>query len=312
MLKKYISRADGTLVETENIETGSWISIVNPEEKEIAQILTLLNIEHEFIPDALDEAETPRIERKDHYIWIIIDIPVTVSKQRNALLYDTIPLTIIVTENYFVTITLRENDIIQDFIQKKVQGFYTFKKTRFVLQILYVIATYYLKYLRQINQKTNKIEEELHQSMRNEELYSLLSLSKSLVYFTTSLKANEMVMEKMLRNNYLKMYEDDKEILEDAIIENKQAIEMAHIYSNVLSGMMDAFASVISNNVNIVMKFLTSITIILAVPTMIASFFGMNVVLPLKEYPYAFTGIILFCILLSFIIGLIFTRKRYL
>ncbi|GAB6179812.1 magnesium transporter CorA family protein [Desulfotomaculum defluvii] len=311
MLKSYISRADGTLEEIIDIEIGSWISLVNPQEEEIAQVLTLLNIEHEIIPDALDEAETPRIEREDHYIWIIVDIPVEVHQQRNSLLYDTIPLTIIVTENYFVTITLRENNIIEEFVQKKVRGLYTFKKTRFVLQILYVIATYYLKYLRQINQKTNKIEEALHESLRNQELYSLLSLSKSLVYFTTSLKANEKVMEKMLRSNYLKMYEDDQEILEDAIIENKQAIEMAHIYSNILSGMMDAFASVISNNVNIVMKFLTSITIILAVPTMIASFYGMNVYLPMQDVPQAFSTIIVFCLTLSIIIGLIFIRKKY-
>ena len=312
MLKSYISRPAGTLEETKAIEVGSWISLVNPQEEEIARVLTLLNIEHEIIPDALDEAETPRIEREDHYIWIIVDIPVEVHQQNNSLLYDTIPLTIIVTDNYFVTITLRENKIIEEFVQKRVKDLYTFKKTRFVLQILYVIATYYLKFLRQINQKTNRIEEELHQSMRNEGLYSLLSLNKSLVYFTTSLKANEAVMEKMLRNNYLKMYEDDQEILEDAIIENKQAIEMAHIYSNVLSGMMDAFASVISNNVNIVMKFLTSITIILSVPTMIASFYGMNVDLPLQGVPHAFTGIMLFCLTLCLIMGLIFTRKKYL
>ncbi|MEG6523237.1 magnesium transporter CorA family protein [Desulfotomaculum sp. 1211_IL3151] len=312
MLKTYMSRPDGTLEETKAIEAGTWISLVNPQEEEIAQVLTLLNIEHEFISDALDEAETPRIEREDHYIWIIVDIPVEVRQQNNSLLYDTIPLTIIVTNNYFVTITLRENKIIEEFAQKRVKDLYTFKKTRFVLQILYVIATYYLKYLRQINQKTNRIEEELHQSMRNEGLYSLLSLSKSLVYFTASLKANEAVMEKMLRNNYLKMYEDDQEILEDAIIENKQAIEMAHIYSNVLSGMMDAFASVISNNVNIVMKFLTSITIILAVPTMIASFYGMNVDLPLQDAPYAFITVMLFCLTLSLIIALIFARKKYL
>lgn len=312
MLHIYLSQSDGTLKEVPEVTSGCWVSLVNPAEQEVERVLTQLNIEPDPIRDALDEEEIPRVEREEQYVWIIVDIPVVIKEGSNATLYNTFPLAIIVTGDYFVTVTLKENPIINDFVQKKVKDFYTFMKTRFVLQLLYSIDSYYLKYLKRINKKTNEIEEALHQSLRNQELYSLLSLSKSLVYFTTSLKANELVMEKMLRFEYFKMYEEDEDLLEDVIIENKQAIEMAHIYSNILSGMMDAFASVISNNVNIVMKFLTSITIILAIPTMIASFYGMNVGLPLQKNPYAFALIISVSILLATLIGFIFAHKRYL
>ena len=312
MLHIYQSQADGTLKELQELASGCWVSLVDPEEQEVERLLSLLRIEPDLIRDALDEEEIPRIEREEQYVLIIVDIPVVIREGTSSALYDTYPLAIIVTPDYFVTVTLKENPIIDDFVQKKVKDFYTFMKTRFVLQLLFSIDSYYLKYLKRINKRTNEIEEALHQSMRNQELYSLLSLSKSLVYFTTSLKANELVMEKLLRNKYLKMYAEDEDLMEDVIIENKQAIEMAHIYSNILSGMMDAFASVISNNVNIVMKFLTSITIILAIPTMIASFYGMNVALPGQEAPFAFGLIIAFSILLATLIGFIFARKRYL
>lgn len=312
MLHIYLSQADGTLEELQEVTSGCWVSLVNPDEQEIQQVLSQLNIEPDSIRDALDEEEIPRVEREDQYVWIIVDIPVVISEVNNSTLYNTFPLAIIVTADYFVTVTLKENPIINDFVEKKVKDFYTFMKTRFVLQLLYSTDSYYLKYLKRINKRTNEIEEALHQSMRNQELYSLLGLSKSLVYFTTSLKANELVMEKMLRFKYLKMYAEDEDLLEDVIIENKQAIEMAHIYSNILSGMMDAFASVISNNLNIVMKFLTSVTIILTIPTMIASFYGMNVELPMQEAPYAFRLIISMSIFLSTLIGFIFAKKRYL
>lgn len=312
MLHIYLSQADGTLKEISEVTNGCWISLVDPTEQEMEQVWSLLNLDPDFILDALDEEEIPRIEREDQYVWIIVDIPVIIGERNNSVLYDTLPLAIIVATDYFVTVTLKENPIIDEFVQKKVKDFYSFKKTRFVLQLLFVIDSYYLKYLKRINKKTNEIEEALHQSLRNQELYSLLGLNKSLVYFTTSLKANELVMEKMLRNKYFRMYEDDEDLLEDVIIENKQAIEMAHIYSNILSGMMDAFASVISNNVNIVMKFLTSITIILAIPTMIASFYGMNVPLPMQETHYGFGVIISVSILLATLIGYIFARKSYL
>ena len=206
---------------------------------------------------------------------------------------------------------MKDNPIFHVFAQNKVKQFFTYKKTRFSFQILYLIATSFLKYLKQISKKTDEIEKELHQSMKNKELFSLLNLEKSLVYFTTSLKSNNIVMQKMLKSNYLKMYEDDQELLEDVIIENQQAIEMAETHTTILSGMMDAFASVISNNVNIVMKFLTSITIIMALPTMVASFYGMNVPIPFQDYPYAFFIAIIISFILSSITAVIFWKKRF-
>ncbi|GAY77312.1 magnesium and cobalt transport protein corA [Sporolactobacillus inulinus] len=226
--------------------------------------------------------------------------------------YDTIPLGIIVTPYYFVTVCLQSNPIIDDFVNNRIRNFFTYKKTRFTLQILYVIARYYLKYLKTIDRRTSLIERELHESMRNKELFDLLSLEKTLVYFTTSLKSNSIVMEKMTKQRFLRMYEDDQDLLEDVIIEIKQAIEMSEVHSNILSGMMDAYASVISNNVNVVMKFLTTVTIVLSIPTMVASFWGMNVSgIPWEHALHGFWIPITLAIGLAGITALFFWKKKY-
>lgn len=226
-------------------------------------------------------------------------------------MYDTIPLGMIIADDCFITVCLKENPIFHVFAQNKIKQFYTYKKTRFSFQILYLIATSYLKYLKQIIKMTDEIEKKLHQSMKNKELFSLLNMEKSLVYFTTSLKSNNIVMQKMLKSKYMKMYEDDQELLEDVIVENQQAIEMSETHTTILSGMMDAFASVISNNLNIVMKFLTSITIILSLPTMVASFYGMNVKIPFQDYPHAFFIAMTISVILSSVTAVIFWKKRF-
>ena len=196
------------------------------------------------------------------------------------------------------------------FVNRRVREFYTFKKTRFVFQILYRNAASYLRYLRIIDRKSDQIEEKLHISQKNSELIELLELEKSLVYFTTSLRSNEVVLEKLLRTERVKKYPEDEDLLEDVIIENKQAIEMANIYSGILSGMMDAFASVISNNLNIVMKFLATVTIVLSIPTMIASFFGMNFDnIPLGHSPFGFFTIIFLTLIISGVVALLFRKK---
>jgi magnesium transporter len=200
---------------------------------------------------------------------------------------------------------------MEDFRKNRVKEFFTFKKTRFALQILFVISSYYLRYLKQINKKTNEIEREVHQSLKNKELYAFLALEKSLVYFTTSLKSNKVVLDKILRFNYLKMYEEDKDLLEDVIIEKTQAIEMAETYRSILSGMMNAFASIISNNLNIVMKFLTSITIILSFPTMVASFYGMNVDIPFQHVHHSYIAPLVVSGLLTTLTAFIFWKKKY-
>ena len=225
-------------------------------------------------------------------------------------IYTTMPLgMIVVRDEFFLTVSLRKNKIIESFEKRKIKNFQTYKKTRFIFQILYLNSSYYLNYLKQINKETEIAEYILKNSMQNKELLKLLSLEKSLVYFTTSLKSNEIVMEKTLRGKIVKLYEEDEEILEDAITENRQAIEMAQIYSNILNGTMDAYASIISNNLNGVMKFLTSITIILAVPTMISSFWGMNVKLPFENSPMGFLIMVLIAIIMTIAVTLWLNKK---
>lgn len=288
-------------------EKGSWVNLINPSEEEIALVNKAIKIESDhFIKDALDDEERPRIETENNQLLVIINVPII---QNATVIYDTIPLGIILTEDHFVTVCLQDADVLKDFATGKVRGMETYKKTRFLFQILYKSATLYLTLLREIEKKTNEIELTLHRSMKNKELIRLLNLQKSLLYFTTSLKSNEKVMQKMLRTKVLKIYEEDQDLLEDVIIENKQAVEMAETYSNISSSMMDAFASIISNNLNMVMKFLTSITIILALPTMLASFFGMNVKIPFQTSDYGFAIIVSMSVVLCFG-GIVFLAKR--
>ncbi|HHY74731.1 MAG TPA: magnesium transporter CorA family protein [Bacillus bacterium] len=311
MLKTYITNKHGIIQETEEITKGCWVNVIAPTEEEIDYLMKQLQIPLDFLKDPLDEEERSRIEKEDNNILIIINMPLVSKDEFDRPIYDTIPIGMIITNECFVTICLKDNSILHLFLQNKVKQFFTFKKTRFALQILYLTATSYLKYLKQINKMTDEIENELHQSMKNKELFTLLNMSKSLTYFTTSLKSNNIVMQKMLRTNYMRMYEDDKELLEDVIIENQQAIEMAETHTTILSGMMDAFASVISNNLNIVMKFLTSFTIILALPTMVASFYGMNVHIPFQDYPRAFYVPMTLSIIFSTITAIIFWKKKF-
>ncbi|MGE5473592.1 MAG: magnesium transporter CorA family protein [Ignavibacteriales bacterium] len=296
------------LQELDHFEDGVWVNLIDPTPEEIKTVSEGLKIEIEYLHAPLDEEERSRIEYENGQTIILVDTPV-IEKEENTNVYYTIPLGIIYTNESIVTICLKENPVIKDFKNSRVKNFYTSYKSRFLFQILYRNATLYLIYLRHIDKISSRIEHELHESMRNKELLQLMKLEKSLVYFSTSLKANEIVLEKMLKLDYVKKYPDDTELLEDVIIENKQAIEMANIYSSILSGTMDAFASIISNNVNIVMKFLASITIIIAIPTMVSSFFGMNVTNPLAHMPYAF-NIILGISLVLCVISIIFLQKR--
>lgn len=307
-MKKIYKTIDGQLNELDMFQEGAWIDVVNPTLEEIQELANAFEIEPNHISSALDEEERAHIDTEDHYTLIIVDVPVRDASAANE--YETIPLEIILADKFIMTICIKEVPLIQDFIAGRIRTFFTFKKTRFILQLLYKNATYYLQYLRDINRASYKIEQELHKSMKNKELIQLLELEKSLVYFTTSLRANEIVLEKMMRMETVKQYPEDTELLEDVIIENKQAIEMANIYSSILSGTMDAFASVISNNLNIVMKTLTSITIVMSIPTMIASFFGMNVPLPLASNPYGYLYILFGSVIVIIILSIIMLRKK--
>ena len=304
----------GLFREVSNIEKGCWINLVAPTEQEINTISQAVKISDEFIRYPLDQEERARIDTDDELILIVEDVPI--DETPNDLddeAFSTIPLgMIVVRDDFFVTVSLKKNKIIEDFTKSKIKNFQTYKKTRFIFQILYLNSSYYLNYLKQINKETEIAEYILKNSMKNKELLKLLNLEKGLVYFTTSLKSNELVMEKTMRGKIVKLYEEDEEILEDAIIENRQAIEMAQIYSNILNGTMDAYASIISNNLNGVMKFLTSITIILAVPTMISSFWGMNVGLPLQNNPLGFIIMIIISIITTLAVTWWLKRKNML
>ncbi|MBD7912665.1 MULTISPECIES: magnesium transporter CorA family protein [Clostridium] len=302
---KSSSEENSTLELLDNIENGCWINIVAPSDEELILTSKKTGVPLDFLKAPLDDAETSRIDIEDNNIIVIVDIPFT-EMEDNSLTYDTYPLAIIYTETELITVCLKNSKVLTDFINGKIKTFFTFKKSRFILQILNRISTYYLLYLRQIDKKSLMIEKRLHKSMKNRELIQLHSLEKSLVYFSTSLKANEITLEKMLKLDMIQKYEDDKDILEDVIIENKQAIEMTEIYSNILASTMDFFASVISNNLNIVMKVLASVTILMSIPTIMGGIYGMNVTLPFQESPYAFAIVMMMtvgiCALVAFIL----------
>ncbi|MDN4073957.1 magnesium transporter CorA family protein [Fictibacillus terranigra] len=310
MLNVYYTDTANQLSEMDDIQKGCWINLIAPTNEEINWVVEKIGIDPDFLRDALDEEERSRVEKEGNTVSVIVDLPILESDE-NGIQYDTFPLAMISTDTHFITVCLRENPILELFAKHKVKNFYTYKKTRFVFQLLQMIATYYLRYLRQINRKTEQIENELRESLKNDDLFELLRLEKSLVYFATSLKSNDAVLEKLLKVSYLKMYEEDKDLLEDVIIENKQAIEMSLIYRNILKSLMDAFSSVISNNLNVEMRFLTSITIILALPTMVASFYGMNIPLPFQKYPHAFFVSLCLAFTLSGLVSFIFWKKRF-
>ena len=312
MLKIYNTNMEtNKLEEIKEFRKGSWINLVNPSENEIKRVCESINIQEDFIRDALDYEEKARIDEEDddNTILFVIDVPV-IEKSEDNDIYSTMPLgMIVVRDDFFITVSLRKNKVIEDFEKRKIKNFQTYKKTRFIFQIFYLNSSYFLNYLKQINKETEIAEYILKNSMKNKELLKLLSLEKGLVYFATSLKSNEIVMEKTMRGKIVKLYDDDEDILEDAIIENRQAIEMAQIYTNILNGTMDAYASIISNNLNGVMKFLTSITIVLAIPTMISSFWGMNVKLPFENSPLGFIIMVLIAVVLTLVVTWWLKRK---
>ena len=312
MLKIYSTDVEtNQLQEIKEFKKGSWINLVNPSENEIKKVCESINIQEDFIRDALDYEEKARIdsEEDDNTILFVLDVPI-IEKGEDNEIYTTMPLgMIVVRDDFFITVSLRKNKVIEDFEKRKIKNFQTYKKTRFIFQIFYLNASYYLTYLKQINKETEIAEYILKNSMKNKELLKLLSLEKGLVYFATSLKSNEMVMEKTMRGKIVKLYEDDEDILEDSIIENRQAIEMAQIYNNILNGTMDAYASIISNNLNGVMKFLTSITIVLAIPTMISSFWGMNVKLPFEHSNLGFIIMVAIAVVLTLVVTWWLKRK---
>ena len=302
---------DGKIHQVEEAGEGCWLALTDPTATEIFEVSNQFHIEVDDLRAPLDEEERSRIEVEDDYTLIIVDTPILEERGERDW-YGTIPLSIIVTDEVIITVCLEDTSVLGRFMDGRVRNFYTYMKTRFILQILYKNASMFLHYLRIIDKKSEEVEEKLQAATRNEELIELLELEKSLVYFTTSLKSNEMVLERLLRVERIKQYPDDTDLLEDVIIENKQAIEMANVYSGILSSMTDAFASIVSNNLNIVMKFLATVTIVLSIPTMIFSAYGMNLDadgMPFAGNPAGFAIVIVLALLLSLVIAFIFSKK---
>ena len=305
------SAETGILEEINEYCDGNWVSLISPTAEEVEDVSRHFEIELQDMISALDEDERARVDADEDYTLIITDVPYK-QEEDGQESFGTVPLAIILGDQdkrYIITICLRELALIDDFRKGKIKKFYTYKKTRFIIQMLYRNASYYLQYLRQLERSSGKIEQELHKSTKNEELFQLLALDKSLVYLSNSLRANELVLERLMRLESVKKYPEDEELLEDAIVENKQAIEMANVYSSILDVTMEAYSSVISNNLNTVMKILTALTIIMSIPTMIFSFFGMNVDLPFQAASAGYVMILLVS-LLCVGVGAIFMRYK--
>lgn len=291
------------------IVNDSWIDLVSPSEKEICEVVKKTKIDKNLIMKMMDEDELPRIEQSENATLVVIDTP----SLENGL-YTTNPLGIIITDNnYVITIAPKKILVLNDFKKNNIKDFRTAKKIRFLIQILLKTASLYLKILRKIDKEIEEKEEKLKIKTTNEDLIDLLSTEKTLVYFMTSLKANDLVLEKLGKGTVFQLYENDLDLLEDAVIENKQAIEMSGIYKDILTSISNTYATVVSNNLNIAMKFLAGFTIVISVPTMISSFLGMNIPLGrMSNDPYAFLGIIVVSVVLSYIVGVILKNKNML
>ena len=308
MITIYSHNEKGLLTQKEPT-SGSWLNVVDPSPEEIIQIQNL-GIFQDFITYPLDLDEQARTEREDGVIFILLRIPYNQGESADVP-FTTLPLGIILTNQLIITVCKRDHEILHGFAAGKVRDFSPGKRNRFVLRLFLKAAQMYLVYLKEINKVVDALEDKLQLSLRNKEVLELLKYQKSLTFFTTALKSNELMMERLQRSQLFKMYPEDEDLLEDVLIENRQAIEMTNISSNILSSMMDAFASIISNNLNVVMKFLASVTILLSIPTIITSYYGMNVVLPLGEYVHTnliILGIILVCIIL---VSIIFWKKDW-
>ena len=309
MLKIY--KTFGGYVEIQQAEMGCWINVSDPSDNEISKLVNDLGVPTDIIHDILDVDERPRVEYDDDWSLIIFRIPI--SNPTNGVPFYTVPLGIFMANEFTVTLCAEFNEILpfeQPSLYRNNRQ-YIDDVLNFTLRLYLRSATTYLRYLKQINQQTNLIEQDLEKSIRNKELNNLLKMEKCLVYFITSLKANELVLTKLRNLKKNALTEINEDLMEDALIENKQALDMAQIYSDIQSGMMDAFASVISNNLNVVMKTLTVISIILMIPTLIASLYGMNVPNHFESAKWAFPGIIGFSGLMSVLGVLIFRKKAW-
>ncbi len=304
-------KAERGLEQIDDLVPGTWIHLVDPQREEVERLLSAVGVPEDFLLAALDLDEMARTDREDGTTLIILRVPFFFGKEED-IPYKTVPFGIILTPGYLITICKYHTAIAQDLLGYRVKELYTSKHSRLVLQMLLVTAQRYLSYVRHIDAATDAVEKRLQRSLRNEEVLELLKYQKSLVYFTTGLKSNALMMQRLQKSGLFSRYEEDEDLLEDVLTENSQALEMTTISENILSQMMDAFASIISNNLNVVMKFLAAITIVVSVPTLIASIYGMNVDLPFQGSAMAFWLIMGVALLLALGVLLILWRQDWL
>jgi len=309
MVKYYTFNEKNFLIPTKDLEKSKIINLVNPDEKEIERISMQTGVDIDFLSAALDKEERPRIENDEDTHLIILHIPY--EDENTEIPVITIALGIIITKNHLITVTSGKKDICESLLKRRIEKHFTDSIFSVMCLISIRIADCYLKYIKQIQKQADEVEKELHQSMTNEMLINMLNLEKCLVYFSTALKGIDLIWYKIQRLFNKKISEEEAELIEDVLVEFKQAHDLTEIHSDILSGMMDAFASVISNNLNIVMKFLTSVTIILMIPTLITSAYGMNVDnIPFANYPYSFWIVMGFSFFLSFVSAVVFWKKN--
>ena len=298
----------GKLNQLNEVEPDCWIHLVHPTLEEVKEVCEKTLVDQRLIAKVLDEEELSRIEVEGEATLIVVNIPYLIDHSHKNK-YRTLPLGIIHANQYIITILMKENKLFDDFENGNVREFYTEKKTRFTIQLLVRISQGYLMGLDEMNKDIQRQEHILAKATKNQELLEMLNIEKSLVYFMGGLKYNQATLEKLSKGTIIPFYEEDMDLLEDAMIESNQAIEMANIYKEIMSSTTETYASIISNNLNGVMKFLTSITIILAIPTMVASYWGMNVPVPLQTNPIGFVLIVVASILIG-VIATIWLKKK--
>ena len=289
-----------------------WIHMSNPTDKEIEFISAAAGVAEDMIKAALDEEERARVEKDDDTgaLLVVTDIPFT-EEEENHYTYTTLPFGYIATSEAIITVCLEETSLIDDMLSGRfIKDLNLHKRTRFLIQLEYTISKKFLHYLKQIDRASQRVQNELEKSMKNSELIEMLDLEKSLVYISTSLRSNNVVLDRLPKST--KFYDEDEDLWEDVLIENKQAIEMSNIYRDILSGTMDAYASIISNNLNVVMKVLTSLTLLVAIPSMIGAFWGMNTGVPFEGQMWGFWVVIGISIFVCLIAGIVLWKKRFL
>ncbi len=306
MIKYFKSTENENTTRIAAFEKGCWVDMINPSDDEVEDVCALTGVAEEMIKAALDEEETARVERDDGNFLCLLDTP-TITDTEDGDTYETIPMAIIYNENCIITVSLRGNPVLGDFVSSRVD-IDTARPVLFILEFMMGNAKRFLSNLRQIDKKSHRVQAELHRSMKNRELIQLLALENSLVYFSTALNSNIKVYNKFERVPEVVGNEDYRDVFDDVVIETRQAMEMCNIYRDILSGTMDAYASVISNNVNIVMKLLTVITMIISIPTLIASLWGMNVGVPFGDTAGGFWIVLGISVVITGIVAMFIVR----